>query len=37
MIHREGTVGDTAGSLTLGRIGGGQPVFPVDDPEPEDA
>lgn len=36
VIHREGTVGDTPGSLTLGRVGGGQPVFPVDGPEPEE-
>ena len=36
VIHREGTVGDTPGSLTLGRVGAGPPVFPVDGPEPAD-
>ncbi len=36
MIHREGTAGDEPGSLTLGRVGSGPPVFPVDGPEPED-
>lgn len=36
VIHREGTVGDEPGVLTLGRVGSGPPVIPVDGPDPAD-
>lgn len=35
VVHREGTTTDGPGSAILGRVGGGQPVFPVDGPDPE--
>lgn len=35
VVHREGTSADGPGSAVLGRVGGGQPVFPVEGPDPE--
>lgn len=34
VVHREGTTADGPGSAVLGRVGRGQPVFPVDGPDP---